>query len=63
MVKEICPIAVEAFEEHVLHGMRLSRSEVRVLKDILNSRPIGSIDEKVLKTIEEKLGYHHKAPE
>jgi thymidylate synthase (FAD) len=35
IVKECCPIASEAFEEHVLHSKKFSKTEMNVLKSVL----------------------------
>lgn len=34
IVKECCPIACEAFEEHVLHSRKFSRTEMNIIKDL-----------------------------
>ncbi len=36
----VCPIAVDAFEEHVRGGVRLSRSEIEVLRSVLDDQEI-----------------------
>lgn len=37
-VRAVAPLAFEAFEEHVLHGRRLSRSELALVRDALDER-------------------------
>ena len=37
IARAVCPIATEAFEEHVLSGMRLSRAEVAALRGALTA--------------------------
>lgn len=37
IARTVCPIAAEAFEEHVLGGMRLSRTEVTALRGALRA--------------------------
>lgn len=42
IVKEICPVACEAFEDYVLHAKKFSRMEMEVLKQhVLASKNIG----------------------
>lgn len=36
VVKAVCPYVWESFEEHTLHGAKLSRSEVKVLESVFN---------------------------
>lgn len=38
IVKQLCPVACEAFEDYVLHGKRLSRMEMEVLKYVLRQQ-------------------------
>ena len=35
IVKQICPVACEAFEDYVLHARRFSRMEMEVIKILL----------------------------
>lgn len=44
IVKEICPVACEAFEDYVLHAKKFSRMEMECLKNICN-RVYPKIDE------------------
>lgn len=36
IVKQICPVACEAFEDYVLHAKKFSRMEMEVLRDMAN---------------------------
>ncbi len=36
VVQAVCPVAYEAFEEHVLHGRELARSELELLRSALD---------------------------
>lgn len=38
MAKAVAPMAYEAFEEHILHGTRLSRTETAAVREILAGR-------------------------
>jgi len=37
----VCPIAFDAFEEHVLNGVRFSKSEMAAVKNLLKGKPSG----------------------
>jgi thymidylate synthase (FAD) len=54
VVKKICPYTWESFEEHVLHGVRLSRTEAELLKGAVKG---GSVDKesKTYKSLISKL--------
>jgi thymidylate synthase (FAD) len=41
MAQAVAPLAYESFEEHILHGVRLSRSEVRAVRALLQGEPHG----------------------
>jgi len=43
IVKSICPVACEAFEDYVLHAKKFSRMEMGVLRELLSVLPDGSI--------------------
>jgi thymidylate synthase (FAD) len=43
--RTVCPVAFDAFDEHILSGVRLSSSEINALREILKGRPAG-LDEK-----------------
>ncbi len=36
VVKAVCPVAFQAFEEHILHGRELARSELEILRQALD---------------------------
>ena len=36
IIEQLCPLAYEAFEEHVLYGCRLSRAERDIVRDLLD---------------------------
>jgi thymidylate synthase (FAD) len=38
---KVCPVAFEAFEEHVLHGVRFSKSEMTAVKNLLEGNASG----------------------
>jgi thymidylate synthase (FAD) len=38
MAKAVAPLAYKAFENHVLHGVRLSRAEARAVRDLIAGR-------------------------
>lgn len=40
MIREHCPIAVEAFEDYDLHGAHLSQMEIKLLMDVLKRTPV-----------------------
>ncbi|MBX3144543.1 MAG: hypothetical protein KF813_12340, partial [Trueperaceae bacterium] len=42
IVKAVCPQAFEAFEEHILHGRELARSELEVLKQAIDSEKLAA---------------------
>jgi thymidylate synthase (FAD) len=52
--KAVAPLAYEAFEEHVLGAMELSRTEIEALGAILADRPT-NLSGQALKRFEEKL--------
>lgn len=57
MAAAVAPMACEAFEEHVLHSVRLSRTARRKLAEILRSVQAERPEAKeLLETIEEKQG-------
>ncbi len=37
IVKECCPMASEAFEEHVLHSKKFSKTEMQILKSVISN--------------------------
>ncbi|MFQ3667534.1 MAG: FAD-dependent thymidylate synthase [Fimbriimonadaceae bacterium] len=52
--RAVAPIAYEAFEEHILNSVRLSRAECVALTKMLEGRPHG-LEGRPLATFEEKL--------
>jgi thymidylate synthase (FAD) len=52
--KKVCPIAFDAFEEHVLNGMRFSKSEMMAMKNLIKGKPTG-LEEKAEKRLFAKL--------
>jgi len=55
LCKKVCPIAFEAFEEHVLHAVKFSKSEITALKNLLDGKITG-LEGKALDRFEAKLG-------
>jgi thymidylate synthase (FAD) len=55
MCKKVCPIAFQAFEEHVLHAQRFSKSEMIALKNLLKEKASG-FEGKTQERFEAKLG-------
>ncbi|MFH1132683.1 MAG: FAD-dependent thymidylate synthase [Pseudomonadota bacterium] len=55
IAKAIAPLAYEAFEEHILHAICLSRTEVAALKEILAGRP-NPLTDNDLAEFEKKVG-------
>jgi thymidylate synthase (FAD) len=51
----VCPIAFEAFDEHVLSGARFSKSELSALRNLLGGRQSG-LEEKASARLRAKLG-------
>lgn len=43
IVRAVAPLAYEAFEEHILHGVQLSRSELALLMEALDAEELGSL--------------------
>jgi thymidylate synthase (FAD) len=52
--KKVCPIAFDAFDEHVLHGVRFSRSEMSAIRNLLKGKPAG-LEGKAYERFMEKL--------
>jgi thymidylate synthase (FAD) len=51
----VCPLAFEAFDEHVLNGVRFSRSEADALRDMIANRPV-KLEGKAYDRFVKKLG-------
>jgi thymidylate synthase (FAD) len=52
--KTVCPVAFEAFEEHVLHGERFSRKELAAIRNMVKGKATGlegKADERFLKKL------------
>jgi thymidylate synthase, flavin-dependent len=54
LCKKVCPLAFEAFEEHVLNAVKFSRSEMAALKNLLNGKSAG-LEGKSLERFEKKI--------
>jgi thymidylate synthase (FAD) len=52
--KKVCPVAFEAFEEHVLNGVRLSKSEMAAVCSLLKGNP-AELEGKAYERFMEKL--------
>jgi thymidylate synthase (FAD) len=52
--RTVCPIAFDAFDEHVLHGVRLSKSELAALRNMLAGKASG-LEGKAQERLLEKL--------
>ena len=56
VVKVVCPYVWESFEEHTLHGVKLSRSEVNILKAAFSGTTEAK-DNKALEELTKKLPF------
>jgi thymidylate synthase (FAD) len=56
ITQKVCPLATEAFDEHVLHGVRFSRTELQAIRDLLHGKAV-CLEEKVQKQLAHKLGF------
>jgi thymidylate synthase (FAD) len=56
ITRAVCPLAVEAFDEHILQGVRFSKSEMGALRTLLMGETI-SVEEKLFKQLTHKLGH------
>jgi thymidylate synthase (FAD) len=56
VVKVVCPYVWESFEEHTLHGVKLSRSEVETLEAVFAGRNSDK-DSKALQALAKKLPF------
>lgn len=56
IVKKICPFTWESFEEHTLHGVRLSKSEVNALKELMSEKKITE-DKNAFQSLRQKLPF------
>ena len=55
IVGKVCPIAFEAFDEHVLHAIKFSKSEMTALRKILNGAS-PDLEGKAMERFASKLG-------
>jgi thymidylate synthase (FAD) len=55
IARKVCPFAMEAFDEHILHGVRLSQKEVAAVKNMVAGKAAG-LGEKEMDRLNEKLG-------
>jgi thymidylate synthase (FAD) len=62
MAKAVAPMAYDAFEEHILHSVKLSRTEVDAVRKILAGQQ-PELSSRVRKELEEKLGPLPQNPE
>ena len=53
--KKVCPVAFEAFEEHIVMGTRFSKSEMDALRAILRNQK-AELDERSMRRFIDKLG-------
>ena len=53
--KKVCPIAFEAFEDHLVNGIRLSGKEAAAVRNLLKGQPEG-LEGKELERFRGKLG-------
>ncbi len=55
IARTVCPIVFEAFDDHILNGVRFSQSEMAALRKLLKGKDTG-LDEKGLARLTAKLG-------
>jgi len=53
--KTVCPIAFEAFEDHILSSVRFSKSEMAAVRSLVKGEP-ASLEEKAAARLRTKLG-------
>jgi thymidylate synthase (FAD) len=56
IARTVCPLAFEAFDEHVRGGVRLSGKETAALKNIVAGKPSG-LSDKAYNRLSKKLGF------
>jgi thymidylate synthase (FAD) len=56
LARTVCPIAFEAFDEHVVGSITFSRSEKVIIRDMMSGINAHQGDEKCIKSIIKKLG-------
>jgi thymidylate synthase (FAD) len=52
--RKVCPIAFDAFDEHILHGVRFSKSEMAAVRNLLKGKPSG-LEGKAEERLQKKL--------
>lgn len=55
IARTVCPIALDAFDEHLLHAVSFSRSEMAALRNVVAGKPSG-LEGKELERFTAKLG-------
>jgi thymidylate synthase (FAD) len=53
--RTVCPIAFDAFDEHILHGVQFSKTEMDAVRNILVCKESG-LEEKADARLRSKLG-------
>jgi thymidylate synthase (FAD) len=53
--RKVCPVAFDAFDEHILSGVRFSKSEMAAVRNRIKGKPDG-LDEKAAARLLAKLG-------
>ena len=56
LARTVCPLAFEAFDEHLAGSVRLSRAELAAVKAMLAGKAVVSLDERGRKRLSAKLG-------
>lgn len=56
LARKVCPIAFEAFDEHVVGGARFSSSELAAVQALLKGKPV-EMDQRRYKQLVDKLGF------
>ncbi|MFW5774793.1 MAG: FAD-dependent thymidylate synthase [Chitinivibrionales bacterium] len=56
IAKKVCPIACEAFENHVKGGVRLSRDEMEAIRNMIKGESVG-LEGRAYEQLIEKLGF------
>jgi len=59
IAKKVCPVACEAFEEHMMGSVRFSRKEMFALKNALKGKPV-ALEGRAYEQFVEKLGLNLK---
>ena len=56
IVKAVCPLAEEAFENHILHSVTLSKREADFVKSKIDSLDDSELTEREKELLKDKLG-------